>query len=805
MNGIDSFKPFVRDLAEGMGTAVGERTILRKKSDGSWETWGDVAQRVALGNSMLCPSRDDRREEYRSLRHHVSKVTLLMSGRHLQHGDSTQINRTEEVFTNCSTAATSFAKFLLLLSGSGVGRCYDDDMMLIDWDNSPNLRCVISHEHADFDWSAHESVRDAEHKYGHGRNVIWHQVADSREGWAKALEIWEVMAFEKIHREKTLVLDFSLVRPKGAPIGGMQNRPASGPVPLMNAFMKAASLKGCGLDPWRQTLYIDHYFSECVLVGGARRSARMSTKFWTDPSIFEFITVKRPIEFLGKTVDDIIDMRNQYAVQKLPAPMGFLWSSNNSITVDAEFWRLLELSRSDDEFSSDLAKHARKVFKLATEAAYADGTGEPGFINVDKLSKNDSGWEELTKGDYVGSVRYQVDEDTQLLLSRLARKARKKQYYMIVNPCGEIPLSVLAGFCTIADVVPFHADTLDEAEDAFRTAARALIRVNTMDSIYSKEVKRTNRIGVGMTGVHEFAWKFFQVGFRDLINPDFQTLAEYGYGSLRSAMEWAWRAGDRLFEIPARARAAAFWMALARFNRAVREESTTYAEKLGVTVPHTCTTIKPSGSVSKLFALTEGWHLPPLAFMLRWVQFRHDDPLVEQYKANGYPWRALTQYAGTVIIGFPTAPTIAKLGMGDALVLAGDATPEEQYRWLMLGEKYWLIGVNEDGSPVEETYSGQISYTLKFKPDEVDYKHFREMLIKYQSKVKCCSVMPQVNNVAYEYLPEEAITKAQYEEVAFNIQKTLSEDIGREHIDCAAGACPIDFTEGEKAELGTVH
>lgn len=797
MNGIDSFTPFVRDLAEGMGKAVGERTILRKKSDNSWETWGDVAQRVALGNSLLCPDRDDRRSEYRNLKHHIAKAVLLMSGRHLQHGDETQPNRTEEVFTNCSTSATSFTKFLLLLSGSGVGRCYDDDMMLIDWDNAPNVRCVISHEHADFDWSAHESVRDATHKYGVAhRNVIWHKVADSREGWAKALEIWEVMAFEKIHKDKMLVLDFSDVRCKGSPINGMQNRPASGPVPLMNAFQKAASLKGCGLDPWRQTLYIDHYFSECVLVGGARRSARMSTKIYTDPSIFEFITVKRPIEFLGKSVDEIITMRADYAEKNIYPPMGFLWSSNNSIAVDAEFWRLVELKRDDEEFGSDKAKHARKVFKLATEAAYADGTGEPGFINVDKLTRNDSGWEELTKGDYVGSAKYQIEEDTQLLLARLARKARRKQYYMIVNPCGEIPLSVLAGFCTIADVVPYHADTLDEAEHAFRVATRALMRVNLMESIYKKEVQRTNRIGVGMTGVHEFAWKFFRCGFRDLINPNFAAYHHAAHGEPLHG---------NILDYPVHIRAAAFWMTLSRFNRAVREESVAYAEKLGVAVPHTCTTIKPSGSVSKLFALTEGWHLPPLAFMLRWVQYRHDDPLVEERKQAGYPWRELTQYAGTVIIGFPTAPTIANLGMGDAMVLAGDATPEEQYCWLMLGEKYWLIGVDEDGSPVSDTYSGQISYTLKFKPEQVDFKTFKDMLIRYQSRVKACSVMPQVNNVAYEYLPEEAITKARYEEVAFNIQKTLSEDIGREHLDCAAGGCPIDFVEGEKAELGTIH
>ena len=70
----------------------------------------------------------------------------------------------------------------------------------------------------------------------------------------------------------------------------------------------------------------------------------------------------------------------------------------------------------------------------------------------------------------------------------------------------------------IADVVPYHAgkvgtlrDTRShakvledwdrDAEDAFRVATRALIRVNTMDCLYKKEVQRTNRIGVGITGL----------------------------------------------------------------------------------------------------------------------------------------------------------------------------------------------------------------------------------------------------------------------------------------------------------------
>ena len=60
---------------------------------------------------------------------------------------------------------------------------------------------------------------------------------DSREGWAKAVEKLEVMAFNE-RSDEVLIIDFSGVRPRGAPIGGMQDRPASGPGPLIDAFDK---------------------------------------------------------------------------------------------------------------------------------------------------------------------------------------------------------------------------------------------------------------------------------------------------------------------------------------------------------------------------------------------------------------------------------------------------------------------------------------------------------------------------------------------------------------------------------------
>lgn len=770
---------YVRELHPGMGTAVAERTILRKKPDGTWETWGDVARRVAVGNALLCRDPKHAEAERVVLERHIAKATILMSGRHLQHGDETQPDRNAEVFTNCATAANTFSLFLLLLNGSGVGRCYDDDMMLVNWDYAPFVRCVLDTAHPDFDWSAHESVRDAKHKYGTGKDVLWHEVEDTREGWAKAVELWENAAFEKIHKDKLLILDFSKIRASGTPIRGMQDRPAAGPVPLMNSFSKAASIKGAGLEPWRQALYVDHYFAECVRVGGARRSARMSTKAWRDPSVLGFIQVKRPVEFEGNSMTEVIALRGQLPVQ----PHAFLWSSNNSVTVDAEFWQLLD----GPATASPLAAHAHRVWKTLTECAYGDGTGEPGIINVDKLVRNDEGWAGMEDGSYIGSKKYQVNEDTRLYLSKLAKRAKRKQYNMITNPCGEIALNMLGGYCVIADVVPFHADTLAEAEEAMRVTTRALMRVNLMDCLYRRETRRTNRIGVGMTGVHEFAWKFFKVGFRDLIAPDFKALDTWTH---LNPMDYG----------PAPVRAALFWRTLSRFSRAVREEAVSYASTLGVEIPHTMLTIKPAGTTSKLFGLTEGWHLPSMREFLRYVQFRSDDPLVAQYREKGYPTRELTSYRGTVIVGFPTQPTICTLGMEDALVTAGEATPEEQYRWLMLGEQYWLQAADNDGVPLPDDRGNQISYTLKYKPDSVSFADFCETMRNYQSQIRACSVMPQEDNASFEYLPETAVTKAEYEAFSSAIRERLAEDVGREHVVCENGACPVDFRESAERE-----
>jgi ribonucleoside-triphosphate reductase (formate) len=713
-----------RQLAKGLGEAVAKRTILRTKANGKLETWQDVAKRVAEGNSSLLPKgkkwTEHRKKDYQLLKKHLSNASLLLSGRHLQHGDAEQPERNMEVFTNCSTASSSFLLFYLLLNGSGVGRAYDDALMVVDWDYMPLIRCVLDDKHADFSWGEDESVREARHKY---RKAHWFEVPDTREGWAQAVEKIEVMTFERKYKDDLLILDFTKVRPKGSPIGGMQGRPASGPRPLIKAIQRLATVKGAGLKPWKQSVYVDHYLSECVLVGGARRAARIAVKTWTDPDIFEFISIKKG---------------------------GFLWSANNSVAVDDKFWK-------------QNSKHAQKVLDGVMRSSYFDRTGEPGFVNQHKLVQNDEGFDGYLDGKFATSKKFKPMKRTIKMLAEVAKYASAKYYTQIPNPCGEITLNMLGGYCVIADVVPYFAPDADSAEEAFRVATRALIRVNTyMDSLYTREVQRTNRIGVGMTGIHEYAWNAFGYAFHDLIDEE---------------------------------KSKDFWLTLSRFKRAVEDEAEKYSKFLDVVVPHTNTTIKPAGTTSKLFALSEGAHLPAMREYIRWVQFRDDDPLVKKYKKLGYPTKELKSYQGTIAVGFPTRPEICRLGMNGKLITASEAKPEEQYQWLMLLEKYWIRGVTEEGKPLNEDRGNQISYTLKYDPEQVSYRKFANMIRKYQPQIKTCSVMPKIDVTAYEYQPEEAVTVSQFMEVINEIsqedQVDLLEDISMEHLKCESGACPI--------------
>jgi hypothetical protein len=111
--------------------------------------------------------------------------------------------------------------------------------------------------------------------------------------------------------------------------------------------------------------------------------------------------------------------------------------------------------------------------------------------------------------------------------------------------------------------------------------------------------------------------------------------------------------------------------------------------------------------------------------------------------------------------------------MNGELLTAAEATPEEQYKWLMLLEKYWIVGVDEAGNPLEDT-GNQVSYTLKYDPKKVSYKEFSTMVRQYQGLIKCCSLMPQQDATAYEYQPEQPVTISEFMKVPMRLKLMLT-------------------------------
>jgi len=589
-------------------------------------------------------------------------------------------------------------------------------------------------------------------------NTTFHEVADSREGWAKAVEVLEGMAFEG-HPDEVLFLDFSAVRPRGAPIAGMQDRPASGPVSLMRAFLNIDRLvitparnPASDVLPWEQALLVDHFLSLEVQVGGARRAARMATKSWRDPGIFRFIRSKSE---------------------------GGLWTANNSVMVDQEFWQILRHGQDRDDA---LAVTARAVFDEVTRCAYING--EPGFINGDKLEDHRTGaaWAKpvYTDGRDFRSDRYHADRGA-ALLGELARRAQTAHFPATTNPCGEIVLHVTGGYCVIADFAPLLACPMEieavvpglvpaevaaewdaRVEDSVRLGVRFLMRANLMDALYGEEVRRTNRMGIGPTGLHEWAWVRFGLAFHDLLDME---------------------------------KSAEFWAAVESLSVAAKEEGSRYAAELGRTEPFTVTTVKPAGTTSKLFGLTEGAHLPAKRQYLRWVQFRgarddagawlsDADPLLAQYEARGYPIRTLKSFPGMSIVGFPTLPRIQRLGIGDKLVTAPEADPDAQYGWLRLLERYW-IGAEQ---------GNQVSYTLKILTDRHALEDFRTIVLAHQPDIRCCAILPSQpdHQLGYEYLPEEEISLDDFLALAAGIDDPgLHEAVDTAHLQCAGGVCPI--------------
>lgn len=315
------------------------------------------------------------------------------------------------------------------------------------------------------------------------------------------------------------------------------------------------------------------------------------------------------------------------------------------------------------------------------------------------------------------------------------------------NPCCEILLGN-KNFCNLmeVDIAKFKGDSAGLLR-AIHLAARANYRqtcVNLQDGILQEAWHLNNEFlrlcGVGITGIAR----------RD-------DLSEYDYEQMKLA-----------------AVTGAYSM----------------ADELGMQRPKNVTTVKPSGTLSKIMSTLEGVHKPLGKYIFNNVNFGKHDPILDILRDANYTVYPNPADPEGVLVTFPIAwedVEFTKVQTAHGEVEVNLETAIEQL------ERYKKIQVH---------YCQQnVSNTISYSPDEVDgiiswlldnWDIYVGVSFLYRADPSKTAA-----DLGYLYLPQEVVTKAVYDEYTTKLLPVYLDIENRdgglevESQECSGGACPV--------------
>ena len=308
------------------------------------------------------------------------------------------------------------------------------------------------------------------------------------------------------------------------------------------------------------------------------------------------------------------------------------------------------------------------------------------------------------------------------------------------NPCVEILLGNKS-FCNLTeiDLNKFHGDS-DGLRRAVHIAARANYRqtcVNLRDGILQEAWHLNNDFlrlcGVGLTGI--------------ATRPD---LKAYDYAELQRT-----------------AVAAAYAM----------------ADELDTPRPKNVTTVKPSGTLSKIMDTTEGVHKPLGKYIFNNVVFSKFDLVVPKLRAAGYRVFEHPFDKESVLATLPVAWDTVQFDKVNGVEVNLESAVDQLERYKMLMQTW-----------CQQNVSATISYDASEVPAIVDW-----LLLNWDNYVGVSFLFRNdptktAADLGYPYLPQEVVTKAVYDEYVSRIapfvvdETTVSDTLDD---DCSSGSCPV--------------
>jgi len=313
--------------------------------------------------------------------------------------------------------------------------------------------------------------------------------------------------------------------------------------------------------------------------------------------------------------------------------------------------------------------------------------------------------------------------------SRMGRRAdRADQHASGCNPCAEQTLEHRELCCLVEVFVSRHS-SFYELQKTLKYAylyAKAVTLIETHDQETNRIIERNRRIGCSLTGIQEAYNK---------LGREFYGWCNRGYKYIQSL-------DDRYstwFNIP----------------RSIKT-----------------TSVKPSGSVSKLPGVSSGIHWPISEYYIQRIRLSNNSPYVEPYKSAGYNVVDISSVEpNTTVIEIPVRERNFTRSESDVSIW-------EQAEHAAKMQHYWA--------------DNQVSMTIKYAPHEK--AQIPALLELYEDRLKAISFFPQSDGHSFDYAPWEEITKDEYLRLTANLEEVNLDDINEHELEdqfCEGGACEI--------------